>query len=224
MNAPTGSGEPPAGEPSTTQSGLPPRFEFVFAIVLALAGLASAWASFQGGKWDKVESEQYALSNAHLTESSQLLIRSGQEQAVAAALFLQWLDATSDRQQLRAAIIENHMPPWFSTEFAAWRAALPADLAKLPPNSPLPEFKGPSLDTAMAERALSNTALKAARSAGKNGDLYDVANVVLATALFLAGIGAVLHSRRGRQLVMVLAAALTATVVATMLFTPVMLA
>jgi hypothetical protein len=224
MNAPTGSGEPPAGDASTTQSGLPPRFEFVFAIVLALAGLASAWASFQGSKWDKVESEQYALSNAHLTESSQLHIRSGQEQTVAAALFLQWLDATSDGQQLRAAIIENHMPPWFSGEFAAWRASLPADLAQMPPHSPLPEFKGPSLQTALKERTLSDTALRAARSAGKNGDLYDVANVVLATALFLAGIGAVLHSPRGRKLVMVLAAALTTTVVVAMLFTPVTLA
>lgn len=98
-----------AGEDTTGRGEL--RFKFTTALVLAVAGLASAWASFQGGLWDKLESEQYALANSHLTESSQLLIRSGQEQAFGAALFLQWLDAMSNKQEKRAKIIEHHMPP-----------------------------------------------------------------------------------------------------------------
>lgn len=44
-------------------------FEFLTALVLAPAGPASAWASFQGGLWDKRESGQQAGANAHLTES-----------------------------------------------------------------------------------------------------------------------------------------------------------
>jgi hypothetical protein len=196
------------------------RFEFTTAVVLAAAGLASAWASFQGGLWDKLESEQFASANAHLTESSQLMIRSGQEQAVSAALFLQWLDATSDRQDKRAKIIESHMPVWFAGEFAAWRERLPKDLESVAPNAQLPRFYGPSLGKAVAARKASDTARAEARRAGDNGDTYDIANVVLAVALFLAGITSVLHSRRGKQLVMGLAGALTLAAVVAMLMAP----
>lgn len=196
------------------------RFELITALVLAAAGLASAWASFQGGLWDKFESEQYALANSHLTESSQLLIRSGQEQAVGAALFLQWLDAKSDRQEKRARIIENHMPAWFAPEFAAWRSNLPADLEGVEPNAPLPRFHGPSLEKAVAERQASNTARALAERAGDNGDTYDVANVILAVALFLAGITSVLHSQRGRSIVMGMAGALALAAMVAMLLAP----
>ena len=196
------------------------RFEFLTALVLATAGLASAWASFQGGLWDKQESEAYALANAHLTESSQLMIRSGQEQAVSAALFLQWLDATSDRQQKRAKVIESHMPVWFAGEFAAWRAGLPQDLESIAPNAPLPRFQGPSLGKAVSERRASDAARAEAERAGDNGDTFDIANVVLAVALFLAGITSVLHSERGKHMVMALAGLLTAAAIVTMLLSP----
>ncbi len=196
------------------------RFELTTALVLAVAGLASAWASFQGGLWDKLESEQYALANSHLTESSQLLIRSGQEQAVGAALFLQWLDAMSDKQEKRAKVIEYHMPPWFADEFANWRKQLPADLETVEPNAPLPRFTGPSLEKAVSERAASDSARAEAQQAGNNGDTYDIANVVLAVSLFLAGITSVLRSRRGKQIVMGLAGQLTITAVVAMTMAP----
>jgi hypothetical protein len=205
---------------SPAESRNEPIFEFTTAFILAVAGLASAWASFQGGLWDKLESEKYASANAYLTESSQLMIRSGQEQSVTAALFLQWLDAKSDRQEKRASIIENHMPPWFAGEFAAWRAQLPEDLAAIAPNAPLPRFYGPSLEKAVARRTASDTARAEAESAGRSGDTYDIANVVLAMGLFLAGITSVLRSRRGRHVVMGLAAALTMAAVVSMFLAP----
>lgn len=199
------------------------RLEIPIAIVLAAAGLASAWASFQGGSWDKQETGSMAISNSYLTESSQLLIRGGQEQAVGAALFLQWLDAMSDRQQQRAEVIANHMPPWFAGEFARWRAALPADLSTLEPNAPLPVFTGPSLAAAQVAREKSDTARREADAAGRTGDRYDTANVILATALFLAGISSVLHRPNGRRLVVLLAGLLTAGAVISMMLTDVRL-
>lgn len=206
-----------AGDPGTDRQGTPdPRFEIPITIVLAIAGLASAWASFQGGIWDKQEAENYALSNAYLTESSQLLIRSGQEASVSAALFLQWLDATVNRQHLRASMVANLMPPWFADEFGRWRSTLPQDLTALKPNAPLPLFRGPSLEAAKAARAKSDAARLAAESAGRTGDTYDAANVVLATALFLAGISAVLRRPRGRLIVVSLAGMLTAGSVASL--------
>lgn len=205
-------GESTAGEtdlPAAAALATDRRLEIQVAIVLAVSGLASAWASYQGGIWDKRGSEKFAIANAQLTESSQLLIRSGQEQAVCAALFLQWLDAESDRQALRADVIANHMPPWCSTEFARWRSELPDDLATLKPNSPLPAFAGPSKAAARSAREKSNAAQQEGEAAGHVGDAYGVANVVLATALFLAGIASILHNPRGRRLVVSFAGLLT---------------
>jgi hypothetical protein len=195
------------------------RLEILIALVLAAAGLASAWATFQGGAWDKRAADSYALSNSYLTESSQLLIRSGQEQAVAAALFLQFLDAKADGQTLRAEVIANHMPPWFADEFVRWRRELPPDFDKVRPNAALPAFKGPSLAAAQATRAKSDAAQRAAAEAGKIGDSYGIANVILATALFLAGISSVLHRQPGRRLVVALAGVLTAAAIVMMVVT-----
>ena len=199
------------------------RLDVLIATVLAIAGLASAWASFQGGIWDKQEAESYALSNSYLTESSQLLIRSGQEAAVSAGLFLQWLDAKTDRQDVRASVIANLMPWWFSEEFERWQVALPKNLEALKPNAPLPVFKGPSLSAAQTARAQSDAARREAETASRIGDRYDVANVVLATALFLAGISSVLRRPDGQMLVVVLAGVLTAGSVVALMFTEIKL-
>ena len=208
---------PRAAQQNAANGGL----EILIAIVLAVAGLASAWASFRGGIWDKRGAESYAVANSQLTESSQMLIRSGQEQAVCAALFLQWLDAQADRQALRADVIANHMPPWCSDAFASWRRELPDDLSTLTPNSPLPVFAGPSLAVAKAARAKSDAAQRAAESAGRTGDSYDVANVILATALFLAGISSILHGPNGRRLIVLLAGLLTVGALILMVLTDV---
>lgn len=84
----------------------------------------------------------------------------------------------------------------------------------------MPRFTGPSLEKAVSERAASDSARAEARQAGNNGDTYDIANVVLAVSLFLAGITSVLHSRRGKQIVMGLAGLLTVTAVVPMMMAP----
>lgn len=196
------------------------RLELLTALVLASAGLASAWASFQGGLWDKREAEYYARTNSALTESSQLFLRSGQEQGTSAALFLQWLDASANGQTLRADVIANHMPPWFAGEFARWRKALPTDLSTLRPNSPLPAFEGPSLARSQQMQARAEAARVEAERAGRTGDGYDVSNVILATALFLAGIASILHRPTARRLVVLLGGVLALGAIVAMVMMP----
>jgi hypothetical protein len=199
------------------------RFEIATAITLAMAGLLSAWATYQAGLWDKQEAQARASSNAHLTESSQLMLRSGQEEAMSTAMFLQWLNALADGQQLRADVLRHHFPPTFAPEFDRWLAARPGDLRSLPPQSGLPDFTGPSLAGAKRARALSDQSRAEADISGEAGDSYDVTNVVLATALFLAGIATVLPGRRAQQLPVALAAFLTLCAGVAMLLTPAIL-
>jgi hypothetical protein len=209
--------QPPA------ESGMSRRLEFLTTVVLAGAGLASAWASFQGGLWDRQEAEYYAVSNAGLTESSQLLIQSGQQAGVSAALFLQWLDATANNQPVRSEVIANHMPPWFAGEFARWRMTVPAELDKMVPNAPLPDFTSPTFARASKARAEADTARRRAEYAGSTGDAYDAANVVLATALFLAGIASILSDVGKRRAIVLLGGALTVAAIVAMAMTPMLM-
>lgn len=196
------------------------RLEVWTAIVLAIAGLASAWASFQGGIWAKEETENFAAANALTTESARLFTRAGQEESVFAALFLQYLDAVADGQDKRAAFVRNHMPPHFSRAFEAWRATRPANVFDAPPHSKLPDFSGPSRKLAEEKRVEAVRVQGEAHRAGHVGDRYEIANVILATALFLAGIGTILEQPRAHRLVLVLAGLLTAAAIAQMLLTP----
>jgi hypothetical protein len=196
-------------------------FHVVTAITLAAAGLLSAWATYQAGLWDKRENAARAISNAQLTEASDLMLRAGQEEAMNTIMFLQWMDALAEGQQLRADVVQSHFPPSFAAGFARWRAAQPRDIRQAAPDSVLPDFTGPSRSLAQAARARSRQAIGEAEASRRVGDSYDIANVVLATSLFLAGIGTALPARKARQLPLTLAACLTLAIAVTMLVTPV---
>lgn len=193
------------------------RADVVAAIVLALAGLASAWASYQGGRWDEKEAAEFAQSNVMMTESARLFIQANQEAQVNAVLFLEWVDATADGQWTRATFLQNHMPANFQDEFERWKQAQPKGMLDGKPNSRLPRFLGPTKDTAEAARAKAVESQSDAAKAGVEGDRYDVANVILATALFLAGIATVLDQPRTQGVILLLAALLTLGSIAGML-------
>jgi hypothetical protein len=196
-------------------------FHVVTAITLAAAGLLSAWATYQAGLWDKKENAARAMSNAQLTEASELMLRAGQEEAMNTIMFLQWMDALAEGQPLRADVLEAHFPRGFATAFSRWRVAQPRDIRQAAPESVLPDFTGPSRGLAQAARARSRQAISEAEASMRVGDSYDIANVVLATSLFLAGIGTALPARQARQLPLILAACLTLAIAVAMVFTPV---
>jgi hypothetical protein len=197
------------------------NFQVVTAITLAAAGLLSAWATYQAGLWDKKENAARAMSNAQLSEASELMLRAGQEEAMNTIMFLQWMDALAEGQPLRADVLEAHFPRTFAAAFARWRAAQPRDIRQAAPESVLPDFTGPSRGLAQAARARSRQAISEAEASRRVGDSYDITNVVLATSLFLAGIGTALPARQARQLPLILAACLTLAIAVIMLFTPV---
>jgi hypothetical protein len=217
MMTPAASGADDAAAPDHSHRS----FHVVTAITLAAAGLLSAWATYQAGLWDKKENAARAMSNAQLSEASELMLRAGQEEAMNTIMFLQWMDALAEGQPLRADVLESHFPRTFAAAFARWRAAQPRDIRQAAPESVLPDFTGPSRGLAQAARARSRQAIGEAEASRRVGDSYDITNVVLATSLFLAGIGTALPARQARQLPLILAACLTLAIAVIMLFTPV---
>ena len=67
------------------------RIEFTTAALLSVAGLVSAWASYQASLWGGVQASHYAHASAKLTEASRLSIIDGQAFATDSQLFMAWL-------------------------------------------------------------------------------------------------------------------------------------
>jgi hypothetical protein len=196
-------------------------FQITTAVTLATAGLLSAWATFQSGLWDKREFEARARANGRLAEASELILRAGQEEAINSVMFLEWIEALAAGQSLRADVLQSHFPQPFAQAFAEWRAAQPDDMGTASASTRLPDFTGPSRAAARAARQHSRAASREAQAREQIGDAYDVTNVVLATSLFLAGIGTALPPDKARWLPLALAVFLTAAAGLTMVFTPV---
>lgn len=211
----------PVADSSQAQQAPSDRRDRWTTLLLAAAGLLSAWAAFQGGIWSGIETEHYHRANAALTRSSQLDLSASQREADNAALFVAWLGAVAERQQRRADYLADQFDPPFREAFRRWRATLPQDLLTYEGDGGRPAFAGLLDGPAQAARRESQAEMRAAANSGNTADRYDRWSVLLATALFLAGIASVNRHPRGQLILLGLATALTAISALAMLLLPV---
>ncbi len=191
------------------------------AAILTTAGLLSAWASFQGGIWGGLESEHFHRANAALTRSSELSIAAGQRELEHSGLFVAWLAAVAEGQDARAAYLEQQFAPPFDQEFQRWRSTLPDDLRHADRKMARPAFVGLLSGPASEQATQAKEATDAANRSGFVADRYDRWSVVLASALFLAGMASVVKSRPGQRIMIGLAALLTLTSMLALMLLPV---
>ncbi len=197
------------------------RTDLWAAIILTTAGLLSAWASFQGGLWGGQEAEHFHRANAEFTRSSELSVVAGQREMEHSALFVAWLGAMAEGQTARSAYLERQFLPPFDAEFRKWRADLPADLRAAAKKVGRPQFLGLLAQPANAARASAMLATEEANRTGAIADRYDRWTVMLAGALFLAGMAAVVQNSRAKQMMIWLAAGLTVIPMVALILLPV---
>ena len=100
-----------------TESPLPRRIEITTAVLLSLAGLTSAWASYQAALWGGIQASHYARASAKVTEASRLSIVDGQAVGTDTAMFLGWLNAAADGDEKR--MIRRHSSRSYRTVFGS---------------------------------------------------------------------------------------------------------
>lgn len=197
------------------------RMDLWTAVVLTSAGLLSAWASFQSNMWGGLEAEHFHRANAELTRSSELAIAAGQREAAHVGLFISWLAANAEGQDMRALYLERQLEQPFAREFARWRAQLPDNLRQADGRVGRPAFAGLLGGPSKAARLESDAAMREANRSGGIADRYDRWTVLLATALFLAGMAGVLKARPAKRLMIGFAAVLTLAAMVALLLLPV---
>jgi hypothetical protein len=200
------------------------RLEVATAVVLSIAGLASAWASYQAALWGGVQAANYATATARMTEAAQMEVIDGQRTAVETALLMSWLSAAADDDKQLMTFYERRFPPEMRAVFVPWRARYPDHLresVKDGPPIPLPKTQHEQGRKAGLLRRQAAEAFRIGDSANGNSDRYVASTVVFSTVLFLAGISPQLRRTALRKLLVGLAAALGCAAIGFLLTLPV---
>jgi hypothetical protein len=184
------------------------RLEVLATVLLAAAALATAWSTFQSGRWRGEQAAHTAKSTAARIESSQASTRAGQLTQIDIATFIQWSNADLAGNRQLVAYYRRRVRKEFRPVFDAWLATKPLENA----NAPTSPFVMPQYRLAEAEKSerLARTAdLKSAKAAAANrhADDYLLAVVLFASALFFAGISTKVRSLRQRQVLLALGCA-----------------
>jgi len=185
------------------------HFELVATVLLAVAAVATAWASYQSARWHGEQARAQSASIAARVESTRAANVANRQGQIDVALFTQWVDAYARNETELAAFYDKRFRPEFKPAFDAWVATRP----RKNPSAPLSPFAMPQYKlaaTAEADRLEVKAAASSQRAGGfiRRADDYSLAVVLFASSLFFAGISTRLRSSTTRMVILGLGCAL----------------
>ena len=163
--------------------------ECASAVVISLATVLTAWASYQSALWGGDEERFYFEASARQIRSAELRGRALREQNIHGALFVQWAQAYAERKKELATFLYERFPPPLRRAADAWLATRPLEHRDAP-KSPfdMPEYVVAEVSEAQRSDALAREGYQSARTADAIGDAYTQLTVVFAMVLFFGGI------------------------------------
>ena len=179
--------------------------ELFATILLAVAAVATAWSTYQSTQWRGEQAVSTSKGTAARIESSEAATRAGQLTQIDIATFVQWTNAHVAGDGELEDFYRRRFRPEFKPAFDAWLATDPLTN----PNAPLTPFAMPEYRVSESVRS-SELNADAGRHAGdaekanQRADNYVLAVVMLAAALFFAGISTKLHAERQREALLAL--------------------
>jgi hypothetical protein len=181
------------------------RLELAATVLLAIAAVATAWASYQSSRWHGQQAKAQSASIAARVESAKAGGVASRQAQIDVALFTQWIDADRRGEAGLAAFYRKRFRDEFKPAFDAWIATRP----RSNPDAPLSPFAMPEYRLAATTQADALDARAARFSANvgtyiQRADNYVLAVVLFAAALFFAGISTRLHSRGARTAILAL--------------------
>jgi len=172
------------------------HLELVATLLLALAAIATAWATYQAAVWRGKQAEAQSASIAARVESTREAAVANRQAQVDVALFTQWVDAYARDEGDLASFYRRRFREEFVPAFDAWVATKPRQNR----NAPLSPFAMPQYKLAASAEAdrLERQAGEFSRVVQRNvdrSDQYMLAVVLFAIALFFAALSIRLRSR-----------------------------
>ena len=171
-----------------TQRGL----ETAMAVVISIAGLGTSWSSYQAALWNSRQAIHFGTAGGQRTEASRAALDAEMKRVVDIGLFSAWMDAEALGDRRRAGLYERRFTPELKAAFAEWIAQDPMDNPQAA-QSPfvLGSYRQPKLTQAEAMDGKADAEFQAGMRANGLSNAYTRGAVVLALAMFIAGVGQV---------------------------------
>lgn len=180
--------------------------ETIGVIVLSMAALATSWSTYQSGRWRGMMSMSYGQASTQRIESVRASQIANRQIQVDLQLFSGWLDATAAGNKQLADFYQARFRPEFAPAFNAWLASNPlTNTQALRSPFEQPEY---TLAAAVEADRLENQASQTFAtgvSANDIGDDYVFNAVLLALALFFAGMSSRFATLRVRGALVLMA-------------------
>ncbi|HYI18063.1 MAG TPA: hypothetical protein VD836_05110 [Solirubrobacteraceae bacterium] len=172
-------------------------------LLLALAAVATAWASYQSAGWRGEQAKAGGASISARVESTRAAALANDQRSIDVALFTQWIDAYAQDETELATFYRKRFRPEFEPAFDAWVATRPREN----PGAPLSPFALPEYKLAAQAEADALEARASAKSLEvatdiQRADNYVLTVVLFAVALLFAGLGNRLPSRTSRVVIL----------------------
>lgn len=170
--------------------------EFLSAIVLSLATVATAWAGYQAALWGGEQSAHMAKANTATVLSAQKSNEAMQIGALHANLFVAWATAISEENTPLSDFLYRRFPPTLKVATDAWMATKPLKNPEAP-LSPfvMPEYALPENAQAAELKQQSTAEAALADQANEISDRYVLLTVIFASVLFFGGISGKFQSQ-----------------------------
>jgi hypothetical protein len=172
-----------------TTRGLPLRaIELIAVALLGLATVGSAWCAFQASEWNDQQTLAIRDSNQATIQQSAAYNLGAQKVSYDAGVIAQYAEALFDEDQQRIDLYrELLIRPALVPFLEEWQAQ--AQAGDQPPNLfENEEYLAAQFADVEQFEAQVDEANQRAEDAGANGDQYVLTTVLLATALFFAGV------------------------------------
>jgi hypothetical protein len=179
--------------------------EIVAVLLLGIATVGTAWCGYQSSQWNGAQSDLARASSDERVEASRLFGLATQRISYDASVVAQYAEAVQTGNDNLAQFYRRTLVrPAFVPLLDQWQAQVTAG------STPTSLFEDPAyLGAQLAdyqkavERAEASTA--ASQEASENADQYVITTILLAVALFFAGVTSSFRYKPARVLLVILA-------------------
>lgn len=164
------------------------------AIILAVAAVATTWASFQASQWSNAQSDAQSASAIQRSDANRAASEATSQAVVDSQMWIAWVEAVASGQKDRAGFLRDRFSPALDHAQKEWLGTVPVDAegnpARVPDSTPLdlPSYVVPAQTQADELSNKAEASLADADEASNTATKYVMLAVLFALVLFFASV------------------------------------
>jgi len=196
------------------------------AIILAIAAVATTWASFQASQWSNAQSDAQSASAIQRSDANRAASEATSQSVVDSQMWISWVEATAAKEKRRAGFLRDRFSSALDRAQKEWLGKVPVDAdgnpAAVPDGTPLnlPSYVVPAQLQADTLSAKAEESLALADEASNNATKHVMLAVLFALVLFFASVATKFTSPKIQVALVLVSLLLLATTCIRMLMLP----